>query len=727
MGSSAVSSSTENTNFFNEFLDDYFAECEEHLAVVRRELLALESWVDRPQIEGSILNELFRSFHSVKGLSAMVGVRDAEELAHHMESYLRSLRDRQITLKPEGFDALMVGTQILERAIESRRDDTAESPDIAPAVRQLEAVIPQEPPTTTATAVTSSDEVKLKPEEIDRLQAVARTGQPLWHFTFSPDTELSKRGIGVNSIRERLTQLGELIHVAPRLKADNKIVFDFILTTDEPEGGFAGWEAEGLSWEPYQIAEPEAAVEASAPREESAESEAASEPPPPEVIEDSEAAETAIRDSAPTATQTAKTAPLMGASNLVRVDLPKLDDLMRMVGELVITRARLDENLKHLPASVPAARRRALQEIALTLERQLRDLRQGVMQVRLVPIGEIFARMQFAVRDLMRVTGKQVALDISGRETEIDKFVVERMMDPLLHLVRNAVSHGIESPEERVRAGKPAEGRVALRASTAGEMVTVEIEDDGRGIDIRRVFERGRQQGLLSELAENFDPEHYDAQTVLDLLCSPGFSTRDEADLASGRGVGMAIVKTTVQELGGAVTFQTQPGHRTHFTIHLPLTLAITDALIVQVCGQTFAIPQSSVREVMDIDRAAIIRLEGHEIISYRGQILPLNYLERLFNCASDAEMPPEKLTVVAIGNGVSSAGLVVNRIVGLREIVVRPLTDPFVQSPGIAGATELGDGRVVLILDVVALIRSQNQAHLSARNYYQNRRPAPN
>ncbi|MGC9525695.1 MAG: chemotaxis protein CheA [Limnospira sp.] len=704
-----MSSSTENNNFFNDFLDDYFAECEEHLAVVRRELLALESWVDRPQIDGSILNELFRSFHSIKGLSAMVGVRDAEELAHHMESYLRSLRDRQITLKPEGFDALMVGTQILEQAIESRRDDAAESPDIAPAILRLETLIPSDPAPPTATAVTPC-EVKLKPEDVDRLKALAQSRRPIWHFTFSPDTELSKRGVGVNSIRERLTQIGELIHVAPRLKADNKIVFDFILATDEAEGTFAGWEAEGLSWEPFQIAETEAAVEPSAPREESEESEIAEEAPP-DGDGDGEPSETAI------APPTAKTAPLMGASNLVRVDLPKLDELMRMVGELVITRARLEENLKHLPASLPAARRRSLQEIALTLERQLRDLRQGVMQVRLVPIGEIFARMQFAVRDLMRVTGKEVALDISGQETEIDKFVVERMMDPLLHLVRNAVSHGIESPQERVAAGKPPAGRVALRASTAGEMVTVEIEDDGRGIDIRRVFERGRQQGLISEPAENFDPDNTDAQTVLDLLCSPGFSTREEADLASGRGVGMAIVKTTVQELGGVVTFKTRPGNGTHFTIHLPLTLAITDALIVRVCDQTFAIPQSSVREVMDIDKSAIIRLEGHEIISYRGQILPLNYLERLFNCVSDSETAAEKLTVVAIGNGVSSAGLVVNRIVGLREIVVRPLTDPFVQSPGIAGATELGDGRVVLILDVVALIRSQNPAHLSARN----------
>ncbi|MDT9206241.1 chemotaxis protein CheA, partial [Limnospira sp. PMC 1243.20] len=402
---------------------------------------------------------------------------------------------------------------------------------------------------------------------------------------------------------------------------------------------------------------------------------------------------------------TKATSPLISASNLVRVDLPKLDELMRMVGELVITRARLEENLKNLPPTVPAARRRTLQEINLTLERQLRDLRQGVMQVRLVPIAEIFARMQFVVRDLMRLTGKQVALEISGAETEIDKFVVERMMDPLLHLVRNAVSHGIESTEERLKAGKSAMGAIALRASAAGEMVIIEIEDDGQGVDISRVLKRAKQQGLLSDsVSETNDPDNYDSQTILDLLCSPGFSTKEEADLASGRGVGMAIVKNTVQELGGCVKFTTKKGKGSHFIIDLPLTLAITDALIVEVSGQTFAIPESSIQEVLSIDNQAIIKLQSQEIISYRGHVLPLRYLARIFNCVVTTD-EWEKLTIVVIGNSLNSTGLVVNRILGLREIVVRPLTDPFIQSPGIAGATELGDGRVVLILDVSTLI----------------------
>ncbi|MFO7029611.1 chemotaxis protein CheA [Limnospira fusiformis CCALA 023] len=730
-----MSSPTESNNFFNEFLDDYFAECEEHLAVVRRELLALESCMNQPQIEGSILNELFRSFHSIKGLSAMVGVREAEKLAHQMESYLRSLRDGQISLKPEGFDALMSGTQILERAIGAYRTKE-DPPDIDEIISQLEACNPPVVAAKTLTAAITPFEMKLKPEEKKRLEALVSEGKQIWHFVFTPSTELSKQGIGVNAIREQLQAIGELIYVSPRLNANQKILFDFILATQEAENHDLGSELKYLTGEPYQIPspvseansgssnlkvepprEPEAPATAEAPGEveaigtvvnrtesERKESEERTEtaPAPAEVLETSEA------ETSNNISPAKSTSPLISGSNLVRVDLPKLDELMRMVGELVITRARLEENLKNLPPSFPAARRRTLQEINLTLERQLRDLRQGVMQVRLVPIAEIFARMQFVVRDLMRLTGKQVALEISGAETEIDKFVVERMMDPLLHLVRNAVSHGIELTEERLKAGKSAMGAIALRASTAGEMVIIEIEDDGQGVDISRVLKRAKQQGLLSDsVSENNDPDNYDSQTILDLLCSSGFSTKEEADLASGRGVGMAIVKNTVQELGGCVKFTTKKGKGSHFIIDLPLTLAITDALIVEVSGQTFAIPESSIQEVLSIEHKGIIRLEDQEIISYRGHVFPLRYLARLFNCVVTTD-ESEKLTIVVIGNSVNSTGLVVNRILGIREIVVRPLTDPFLQSPGIAGATELGDGRVVLILDVSTLMSSK-------------------
>ena len=404
-------------------------------------------------------------------------------------------------------------------------------------------------------------------------------------------------------------------------------------------------------------------------------------------------------------TQESPTLPLTSSpasSNFVRVDLTRLDELMQMVGELVITRARLGDRVKTLKGSVPESQFRPLREANLTLERQLRDLREGVMRVRLVPIGEIFARMQFVIRDIARESHKQIALELSGQSTEIDKFVVERMMDPLLHLVRNAVSHGLESEAERIAGGKSPQGKIALRAATSGEMVVIEIEDDGRGVNVEQVAQKARSQGLI---AADATP---DMATILDILCSSGFSTRDQADLTSGRGVGMAVVKNTVQELGGFLNLHTQVGLGTRFTIQLPLTLAIADALTISLSGQTFAVPQSSVREVLELQPQAITVLENNEIFSHRGNVLPLIRLANVFNLAptSPETRNGKRLHVVIVGSGLNAVGLLVDRIIGQREIVVRPLTDPLVQVVGIAGATELGDGRIVLILDTAALLQ---------------------
>nr|WP_255547308.1 chemotaxis protein CheW [Oxynema sp. CENA135] len=278
-------------------------------------------------------------------------------------------------------------------------------------------------------------------------------------------------------------------------------------------------------------------------------------------------------------------------------------------------------------------------------------------------------------------------------------------MDPLLHLVRNAISHGIEPEVERVAAGKAAHGTIALRASTAGEMVAIEIEDDGRGIDRDKAIAVGRARGLIDpDLSPDELANQYDAMALLDLLCAPGFSTRDVADLTSGRGVGMAIVKNTVYELGGTVTMTSERGRGTRFRIELPLTLAIADAAIVNVADQTYAIVQSALREVLQVNIETLVRFENNEAIAYRGSLLPLLYLADLFGLERDRDR--RSLRVVVVGTGSSAIGLAVDRIVRQCEIVVRSLNDPFVQTVGIAGATELGDGRVVLILDIPSLVR---------------------
>ena len=268
-------------------------------------------------------------------------------------------------------------------------------------------------------------------------------------------------------------------------------------------------------------------------------------------------------------------------------------------------------------------------------------------------------------------------------------------MDPVLHLVRNAVSHGIETPDVRISSGKRPEGTITLAASTSGEIVTLEIADDGRGVDAAAVVARARTAGLpvLSGTP--------DAPALLALLCAPGFTTRDEADRASGRGVGMSVVKSTIEQLSGTISLTTEPGAGTRFTIELPLTLAITDAVIGRVGDEMFAVPQAAVREVIEVPAAEVRLVEENELIPYRGGALPIVRLARLFGIANSAA---GRFHVFVVGRGNAAVGLVVDRILGQREIVVRAITDPLVRVDGISGATDLGDGRVVLILDPAAL-----------------------
>ncbi|MBW4574900.1 MAG: chemotaxis protein CheA [Aphanothece sp. CMT-3BRIN-NPC111] len=663
-------------DFFAEFADDYFAECEEHLTLIRRDLLVLEDFVHQSQTDRSLLEELFGTFHSFKGMSGMIGVKEAEQLAHEMESYLRVLREKHVVLTQAGMDALIAGTKMLEQVIDKRRTQEP-APNIEPVIQQIIAVVPDlTAPTVSETDAGSTLPVKafvplkLKPEEIAHLAEALQRGKKAWQFEFTPVPALIEQGIDVNTIRDRLLAIGELIHAAPRPTAEENFVFDFVVASDAEESIFASWEKEGLTYTPYIQEESEIEEE----------SQATFSPPPPPPL----------------------TTP--APSNVVRVDLARLDELMHMVGDLVISRSRLEDKLTKLETTIPAPELRALRETNLMLARQLRDLRAGVMRVRLVPISEIFARMQFVVRDIARETQKKVMIELSGQETEIDKFVVERMMDPLLHLVRNAISHGLESEEQRLQLGKPPEGKIALRAATAGEMVVIEIEDDGRGVDIENITAKANKLGLID------DQMTLDTKTALDIICSPGFSTREEVDLISGRGVGMAVVKNTVHELGGSLTLESKIGEGSRFTIQLPLTLAIADALIISTGGQIFAVPQSSVREVIQIESIDVRVFENNEIIVYRDGVLPLLRLSRLFGLAESFK---RHLFVFVVGSGLNAVGIVVDGILGLREIVVRTLRDPLVQVMGIAGATELGDGRVVLILDVAALTNTKLQSKL--------------
>jgi two-component system chemotaxis sensor kinase CheA len=640
---------------FADLLSDYVAECDEHLTAAGRVLLAAEPAPDR--IGREPLDELFRNFHTIKGLSGMMGVGEAERLAHGLEGYLGAVRKGRVGLSAAGVAVLIDGVRLLEQVVAARRDQRP-PPDVDAVIGRVGALVPDpgRRPAAPGPRPSGPGRPVLTPDKRARIDAAVRQGLQVWRVTFVPTPVLAARGVSVNTVRERLQAAGEIVNAEPIVTPGGGISFAFVVTSGADD--FAGDLADGgLTVEPYA-------------------------PPPPPADEPPDG-------GGPPATR-------LTPASLVRVDLGRLDDLMRTVGELVITRARLENELGRVAAVLPGRARRELQETSLAIERLLRDLREGVMRVRLVPVRDVFARMRFVVRDLARESGKEVDLEVTGEGTEIDKFVAERLADPLLHLVRNAVSHGLEPPAERAAAGKPRRGRIDLRAAAAGGAVVVEVEDDGRGIDPDRVFARARAAGVIPADAPT------DPAGVMDLICAPGFSTRETADRASGRGVGMDVVRRAVEDLGGELSLDSRPGRGTRFTARLPLTLAIADALVVAVGGERYAVPQAAVREVVQVEAGAATVLENNELLRHRGGVLPLLRLSDLFGAARPAGAFP----ALVVGEGGQAVALAADRVLGVREVVVRPLADPLVQAPGLAGATELGDGRAVLILDATGLAR---------------------
>ena len=642
-----------NAQFFEQFLDDYFAEAEEHLRSLRRNILDLEDSLSTGRkLKKNTLDELFRSFHTLKGISAMAGVSAAEAMAHSMESYLRLLREGQAQLSEDGLSALIRGTQKIAEIVAARRENS-EIPPITDETRLLDLMVSRGG---------SSD----RPAESSGVPE-GPWRSPRYLFTFVSAPELAERNVNVNTVRERLQKIGTIIKSSPTVRDDGKVAFEFIVETNVDESELEQWTEDGIE---YDLAGPE------------------------DVLDDD-----VVYDDSPAGVARAG---LSGSSAVVRVELSRLDGLMVMLGDLVVCRSKLEELLRQVGDGVPSELRSSLDETNRSIERQLRNLRDGVMRTRMSPIGEVFERLEFAVRELARDSGKKVRLEIAGENTEIDKMLVEKVLDPLLHLVRNAVSHGIEPPAERLEKNKPEHGTIRLNATTIGETIMLEVADDGAGIDVRKVAAQAKKRGIPLPSGD------FDESTLLEVLSTPGFSTREEADKASGRGVGMDVVRRAVDELQGTIRLETTAGAGAVFRIQLPLTLAIADALIVSVGNERFAVPQGGVNEVIEIEKGSVRRLENNEIVDHRGAALPLVRLSRLFGLP-DAN--GEAFHSFVVGEGKQAVGIAVDRVIGQAEIVIRALSDSLTQVPGISGATELGDGRIVLILDVPAITRRLRQA----------------
>ncbi len=621
-----------------ELLDDFYAECDELLTSIRTQMTAAGEALDSGGATAGVIETLFRLVHSIKGNAAIAGVKIAEQLAHRMEDLLRAISKQQLTLTRERLALLIDAEQGLERLIGSHRagQTLVEDRGLLEALREAAA-----------------GGKRAEASEARASEKSGKSAEELWRFVFAPSTELDARGVNVTSVRARIAALGEIASSAPVVRPNGTIAFVFSVAVREApaDADVVAWMADGVQAERV-MAEP---------------------------------VKPSLQEAAPERGEILPLTP----SHMVRVDLARLDELMRITGEMVIQRSRLGDRIQqHFGGD------ETLKEIEAGLARSLREMRKAIARVRLVPVSEVFNRIPFLIRDLAEGSEKKVRVVLEGHQTEIDKYLAERLKEPLLHLIRNAFSHGVEPAARREAAGKPAEATLTLRAISRGEAVVIQVRDDGGGIDADAVVKRAKAMGLTL-------PAVVDSAGLLSILCAPGFSTRDEADRAAGRGVGMAVVANTVRELGGTLSLETTLGAGTEFTLRLPLTLSIVDAIIVTVGAETCAVPQSAVDEIVQVAASERRKIRGTEVVPYRGGLLPFRRLAKVFQLEVEE---PELWTLLVLSSERGAVGLVVDRVVTRREVVVRPLEDPLVRVEGIAGATELGDGRPILILDPIAL-----------------------
>ncbi|HEY1585509.1 MAG TPA: chemotaxis protein CheA, partial [Polyangia bacterium] len=394
---------------------------------------------------------------------------------------------------------------------------------------------------------------------------------------------------------------------------------------------------------------------------------------------------------------------LKSVAQTVRVDIRKLDNLMNIVGELGIARAGLMQILDRIKAD--RAQQKLARELHIelrSLSRKLDELQAGILEVRMVPLGQVFDKLSRVVRKISRDAGKEIRLTVTGADTELDKLIVEELSDPLMHVMRNCIDHGIEKPEVRKAAGKPEAGTISIRAEQRGNHVVIQIEDDGQGVDEAKLVQKAVERGVINAL-EARDLSRRDAQNLMFL---PGLSTKDVADEMSGRGVGMDVVKTNIARLSGIIDVESEPGQGTRLTLTLPITLAIIQALIIRAAGRTFAVPLNSVLESLRVTQADVRTIERREVMSLRGQTLPLARLEKLFRLErADLEGVPNRQFVVVVGLAQHRIGLLVDELHGQEDIVIKSLGRALSEVPGIAGATELGGKKTVLVLDVAQIV----------------------
>jgi two-component system chemotaxis sensor kinase CheA len=769
-----------------ELLKDFFSEAQMQVDTLEQNMLELEKGFSK-----EVVDEIFRAAHTLKGGSATVEMMELNHFTHMVEDVFDAIRSDQLAVTEDVVDVIFQAIDIIKAMLQQRMEGAVYQEDTSQMESSLTALIPESakgkkgssgsrgaakpalpkpaPAAPAAPAVPAASAGGLSEDELNELRESVDGGMPVYRISVKFDENSLMNTVGGIQVYAALKGSGTVLKTTPdfeQLYEDNFFpVVDYYYASTKSADEIRKIVVisdVSLGAEVQDISDPSPApaVQAAAPAAK-APAPAAARPAAPVAVKQAEPAAPAPAKpsaaAAAAAAGAAEDAKKAGkeAGSILRVDSKRIDDLLNLVSETVITKATFNqinnqfndlvnelhdleslyrEKIKSLFDNLPNYLERiedgkSIKDIRKEIGEQYGDifslfdgfetsvktnvgkfrstsqnlgritgeLQEGVMRIRMVPISQIFSRFPRLVRDLSKSLNKKINLVIEGEETELDKSVIEDLLDPIMHSVRNSIDHGIESIEERKAAGKPEEGMVLLKATNEGNMIIIEIADDGKGIDVEAVKAKAAEKGIISPNKVLSDVEAFN------LIFEPGFSTARQITAISGRGVGLDVVRRSIEKLNGTVTVNSEHGKGTKFTIKLPLTLAIIQGLLVRVGPEIYSIPITSVIESLRIKPEDIQMIDNYEVFNIRSDVISLLRLNRLFGIKTEEQQ--DYNFIVIVGTAEKKMGFMVDSLIGEEDVVIKPLRDQFTNSPGIAGASILGDGSVSLIIDVSQLL----------------------
>ena len=706
------------------FYEDFLVEAGEHFELIEQNFLILEG--NPGDLE--ILNGIFRSVHTIKGASGFLGLAKVQALAHIGENVLDDLRKGRMTVTPEVMELLFETEDLLkilvnDVGINLRKQGAQVDPDTSDLIGRLEALKGGGKPAAATVSMPAKGAVKLVlPQALSAMdkEAIQAAEESLKHgdAVLALKIELLPSLLGTPfnpmSMLSMVELVGKLVHSSKLMKEmdldlfrPDELPFQLLLLVQPAETSeavrriFDGVKYVAIEYFDLALG-TESAAQASAPvAAPVAELAPAMPAPAPEAV-----AAGPVPD--PNARKVQEKATMDKGSDTIRVSQAKLDSFMNTVAELIISKTMISHIVERFEAEnlqgASDGLVKELRKASVYLDQVSKEIQASVLGIRMVPVKTIFTKFPRMLRDLAKGSGKKIELQMVGEDTEIDKSLIEELSDPLIHLIRNSADHGIEMPDVRVRGGKPETGTVVLRARHEGDSVLVEIEDDGKGIDPAIIRAKAVEKGLFTaEKADQLTDEE-----AINIVFLPGFSTAQKVTDISGRGVGMDVVKSNVRKLNGSVSVSSAVGQGSIFTIKLPLTLAIIDALLMRAGGQVFALPGTAVEETLLVPRETLSHLTRRKAINLRGEVLGVTRLRELlhFKDAEDQDaLDDNELPVVVVSTGGRRMGIIVDAFMRRQEMVIKPLAPYLASLPGISGASIMGDGGVVLILDPAELL----------------------